>query len=123
MCKKIQLKKFKWEDIEGKILVLYKNIPDELYSPSEDLTYTIYFGRKKVAIINLTCYEPKYVNIDMFEVFEKGKGYGGKIIQELQNCSEVETIELNPHDNNSCKFWIKMGFKMLNDRETMRWTK
>ena len=118
----INLRKFIWEDIEGIELKLYKKEEGKIFSPSKESTMTILLGDKPIGLIDLGGIE-KGLHIFMLEVFEKGRGYGKIIVQELQNCPEIEKLELNPSDNASYNFWVKMGFVLLNDGETMLWTK
>ena len=119
----IDLRKFCWEDIKDIDLVLYKKDEGKIYSPTKENTMTILLANKPIGLIDLETIEKGFFHILMLEVFEKGRGYGKKIVQELQNCSEIEKLELNPSDNASYNFWIKMGFVLLNDGETMLWTK
>ena len=119
----IDLREFIWEDIKGIELKLYKKEEGKIFSPSKESTMTILLGDKPIGLIDLEAIEKGFFHILMLEVFEKGRGYGKKIVQDLQNCPEIEKLELNPSDNASYNFWIKMGFILLNDGETMLWTK
>ena len=119
----IDLREFIWEDIEGIELKLYKKEEGKIFSPSKENTMTILLDNKPIGLIDLEAIEKGFFHILMLEVFEKGRGYGKKIVQELQNCSEIEKLELNPNGNTSYNFWVKMGFVLLNDGETMLWKK
>lgn len=119
----MDLREFRWEDIKEIDLILYKKEEDKIYSPTKENTMTIILDDKAIGLIDLEVIKEGFFHIYMFEVFEKGRGYGKKIVQELQNCSEIEKLELNPNDNASYNFWIKMGFKLLDDGETMLWIK
>ena len=119
----IDLRKFCWKDIKDIDLVLYKKDEGKIYSPTKENTMTILLANKPIGLIDLEAIEKVFFHILMLEVFEKGRGYGKKIVQELQNCSEIEKLELNPSNKDSYNFWIKMGFKLLDDGETMLWVK
>lgn len=119
----IDLRKFRWEDIKEIDLVLYRKEENKIYSPTKEKTITILLDDKPIGLIDIEGIEKGFFHIFMLEVFEKGKGYGKKIVQELQNCPEIEKLELNPSDNASYNFWVKMGFVLLNDGETMLWEK
>lgn len=119
----IDLRKFCWKDIKDIDLVLYKKDEGKIYSPTKENTMTILLANKPIGLIDLEAIEKGFFHILMLEVFEKGRGYGKKIVQELQNCSEIEKLELNPSNKDSYNFWIKMGFKLLDDGETMLWVK
>ena len=121
--REIDLRKFRWEDIKEIDLVLYRKEENKIYSPTKEKTITILLDDKPIGLIDIEGIEKGFFHIFMLEVFEKGKGYGKKIVQELQNCPEIEKLELNPSDNASYNFWIKMGFKLLDDGETMLWKK
>jgi len=117
----IDLREFIWEDIKGIELKLYKKEEGKIFSPSKESTMTILLGDKPIGLIDLEAIEKGFFHILMLEVFEKGRGYGKKVVQDLQNCPEIEKLELNSNDNASYNFWIKMGFKLLDDGETMLW--
>ena len=119
----IDLREFIWEDIKGIELKLYKKEEGKIFSLSKESTMTILLGDKPIGLIDLEAIEKGFFHILMLEVFEKGRGYGKKIVQDLQNCPEIKKLELNPSDNASYNFWIKMGFKLLDDGETMLWKK
>jgi len=119
----IDLREFIWEDIKGIELKLYKKEEGKIFSPSKESTMTILLGDKPIGLIDLEAIEKGFFHILMLEVFEKGRGYGKKVVQDLQNCPEIEKLELNSNDNASYNFWIKMGFKLLDDGETMLWKK
>ena len=119
----IDLREFIWEDIKGIELKLYKKEEGKIFSPSKESTMTILLGDKPIGLIDLEAIEKGFFHILMLEVFEKGRGYGKKIVQDLQNCPEIEKLELNPNGNTSYNFWVKMGFKLLDDGETMLWKK
>jgi len=100
----IDLREFIWEDIKGIELKLYKKEEGKIFSPSKESTMTILLGDKPIGLIDLEAIEKGFFHILMLEVFEKGRGYGKKIVQDLQNCSETEKLELNPSDNASYNF-------------------
>ena len=102
---------------------LYNNKPDEIFSPTEENTFTILNGNKIIAFIDFTYYHDiDVVSIDLFEVFERSKGTGTQIINEIQLCEKVNCIEVNPFTECSVEFWRKMGFYFV-DSETMQWKK
>lgn len=119
----MDLREFIWEDIEGIDLVLYKKVEGKIYSPTKENTKTILLDDKPIGLIDIEGIEKGFFHILMLEVFEKGRGYGKKIVHDLQCCPEIEKLELNPSNNASYNFWIKMGFVLLNDGETMLWKK
>lgn len=49
------------------------------------------------------------LEIDSFEVFEKGKGIGREIISALLN-EELQLITLLPANDLCKKFWLDLGF-------------
>ena len=68
-----------------------------------------------VALIDYSiggCYGENSVEIDSFEVFEKGQGIGSEIITEFLKACGNRTVSLYP-DNEECKkFWLKHGFEI-----------
>lgn len=102
---------------------LYNNKPDELYSPTEENTFTVLKDNQIKAFIDFSYYQDIDVfSIDLFEVFERGQGTGTQIINEIQLCEKVNCIEVNPFTDRSVRFWSKMGFYFV-DSETMQWKK
>ncbi|MCK6075393.1 hypothetical protein [Paenibacillus silvae] len=72
---------------------------------------------KEIALID--CSEGMYgddsIQIEQFEVFEKKHGWGSKIInQAIQDLSDYR-IFVYVNDSNSKAFWIKKGFKPVDD--------
>ncbi|WP_103109472.1 hypothetical protein [Brevibacillus reuszeri] len=56
----------------------------------------------------------------MFEVLEKGKGYGRKIIEELLNNQLPGcTVYLIPNNKESATFWEKLKFKPIEGTQTV----
>ncbi|MEH7503867.1 GNAT family N-acetyltransferase [Neobacillus drentensis] len=55
------------------------------------------------------------IHIDNFEVFEKGKGIGSKIIDELKKDLNGAEIYLYSYSPESDAFWKKHKFKDIND--------
>ncbi len=102
---------------------LYNAEPNKIFSPTEQNTITILQNNKIVAFMDLSYYYESGVHtIDLFEVFDTGNGLGTQIINEVKQCEEVSCIEINPYSKRSVNFWIKMGFKFIDD-ETMQWKK
>lgn len=102
---------------------LYKVNVDNLFRPTEENTITILQKSQIIAFIDISYYEEADVySIDMFEVFDTGKGIGTQIIHEIQQCEEIACIEINPYSYRSIRFWNKMGFEFVGD-ETMQWRK
>jgi hypothetical protein len=68
-----------------------------------------------VALIDFSfggIYGDDSIEIDNFEVIEKGKGIGSKIIVDFLNICENRIVSLYP-DNERCKkFWLEYGFEI-----------
>ena len=102
---------------------LYNDKPDEIFSPTEETTLTVLKDNKIIAFIDFNYYHDiDVVSIDLFEVFERSKGTGTQIINEIQRCENVSCIEVNPLTDRSVRFWRRMGFHFV-DSETMQWKK
>lgn len=73
-----------------------------------------------VALISISQggeYGPDSIEIDCFEVFEKGEGTGSKIITEVLNTFKKQTISLYPDNKRCMNFWLKHGFKIEHEGE------
>ena len=104
---------------------LYKKELNKVFSPTQENTITILQNDKIVAFLDCSNRMDRDVyilSIDLFEVFDPGKGIGSKIIKEIQQCEEVTCIEVIPYSPRSIHFWEKMGLKFI-DNETMQWKK
>lgn len=55
------------------------------------------------------------LEIDSFEVFEKGKGIGSEIIKEFLEACENRTVALYPENIRCKKFWIKHRFEIVDE--------
>ncbi|WP_313893760.1 GNAT family N-acetyltransferase [Psychrobacillus sp.] len=55
------------------------------------------------------------IEIYKFEVFEKGKGIGSKIITEVLKKSKGKEVYLYAEDRKSKSFWEKHGFEAIDD--------
>ncbi|MEK4566437.1 GNAT family N-acetyltransferase [Alkalihalobacillus sp. FSL R5-0424] len=60
------------------------------------------------------------LEIDNFEVFEKGRGIGSKIIKEILNEPGIQIISLYYCSPKSKKFWQAHGFKIVCEGEAER---
>jgi hypothetical protein len=68
-----------------------------------------------VALIDFSfggVYGDDSIEIDNFEVFEKGKGIGSIIISDFIKMHANSTISLYPENEKCKKFWLKHGFKI-----------
>jgi hypothetical protein len=61
-----------------------------------------------------------YFYITWFEVFNKGKGYGKQIIEDLQKKLNYEGIKCNPGDD-VIEFWMKCKFYPAGDQSAFIW--
>ena len=104
---------------------LYKRELNKVFSPTQENTITILHNDKIVAFLDCSYRMDRDVvvwSIDLFEVFDFGKGIGSQIIKEIQQCEEMTCIEVIPYSPRSVRFWEKMRFKFI-DNETMQWKK
>lgn len=104
---------------------LYKKELNKVFSPTQETTITILQDDRIVAFLDCSYRMDRDVvilSIDLFEVFDSGKGIGSQIIKEIQQCEEVTCIEVIPYSHQSVHFWQKMGLKFI-DNETMQWKK
>lgn len=90
------------------------NIDPLIEDPLADGVYKIVLEGKVIGLIDLVpdMYGPDIIVIDLFEVIEKGKGYGRKIIEKFLN-EEVPgcSVFLLPDSEGSAAFWKKLNFK------------
>lgn len=73
-----------------------------------------------VALISISkgvVYGPNSIEIDNFEVFDKDRGTGSKIISEILKVTKNQTVSLYPDNKRCINFWLKHGFKMENEGE------
>ncbi|WP_336990246.1 hypothetical protein [Bacillus infantis] len=66
-----------------------------------------------VALIDFSfggSYGPDSIEIDNFEVFEKGEATGSKIISAFKEMYENRIISLYPENERCKKFWMEHGF-------------
>ncbi|KXY73131.1 GNAT family N-acetyltransferase [Bacillus sp. FSL W7-1294] len=82
----------------------------------EDI-YMIKIDGEIVALIEFSkgMYGEKSIQIDNFEVFNKGKGIGSKIVKELTKDLDGLEIYLYPSSNKSEAFWKKHKFEGIDD--------
>ena len=120
-----EYRKFLNEDLLLVHPSLYERELNKVFSPTQENTITILHNDKIVAFLD--CYyrmdrDVVVLSIDLFEVFDFGKGIGSQIIREIQQCEEVICIEVIPYSPQSVHFWQKMGLEFI-DNETMQWKK
>ncbi|MFP7442500.1 hypothetical protein SFC50_02235 [Bacillus infantis] len=105
-CTDEQVKELK----ESKNLTLSWRIPVE--------PKVVEMNGEVVALIDFSfggVYGPDSIEIDNFEVFEKGETTGSKIISALKEMYKNKIISLYP-DNERCKkFWLEHGFVIENE--------
>ena len=79
---------------------LYKRELNKVFSPTQENTITILHNDKIVAFLDCSYRMDRDVvvwSIDLFEVFDFGKGIGSQIIKEIQQCEEMTCIEVIPY--------------------------
>jgi hypothetical protein len=79
---------------------LYKKELNKVFSPTQETTITILQDDRIVAFLDCSYRMDRDVvilSIDLFEVFDSGKGIGSQIIKEIQQCEEVTCIEVIPY--------------------------
>lgn len=98
--------KFDMEECTAEEVAEYKEKYNLKHIKYNDYYHTISINGISRALISIGRIEDEdaYI-IDEFEVFEKGKGYGTKIINNLKE----EKLMLYPIDS-AKEFWIKNGF-------------
>ena len=120
-----EYRKFLNEDLLLVHPSLYKKELNKIFSPTQENTITVLQNEKIVAFLdcsNRMDRDVAILSIDLFEVFDPGKGIGSQIIKEIQQREEVTCIEVIPYSPQSVRFWEKMGLKFI-DNETMQWKK
>ncbi|MGG4512145.1 GNAT family N-acetyltransferase [Heyndrickxia sporothermodurans] len=70
-----------------------------------------------VALIEFSngMYGENSVQIDNFEVFNKGRGIGSKIVEELTKDLDGAKVYLYPYSKKSDAFWKKCKFEVFDD--------
>ena len=83
-----------------------------------DYPYKIEIDGIGVALIDYSIggtYGEDSLEIDSFEVFEKGKGMGSEIIKEILKDCENRTVALYPENKRCMKFWKNHGFEIVEE--------
>jgi predicted acetyltransferase len=101
--------------LDHKWKMAINNVDPLVEDPLAMHVYKIVFEGNIIGLIDVhmsDMYEPEGIEIDLFEVIEKGKGYGRKSIEEFLN-KQVQgySVFLLPENKGSAAFWEKLMFK------------
>lgn len=83
-----------------------------------DYPYKIEIDGIVVALIDYSIGGPfgeDSLEIESFEVFEKGKGFGSEIIKEILKEFENRAVALYPENKRCMKFWKYHGFEIVDE--------
>lgn len=116
---------YKDSDTKDIVLTYINQSPLQMLNCTKDsnnraICYTIKEHNNIVAFIELSIYtdEKDSVRIELFEVVDKGKGTGSRIIDYIKNNvlnTEITKLCCEPKNCRAASFFVKNGFKNYGD--------